>query len=103
MTLSVREIPLSPKNQSVSVVLLNVTYTFTVNWRSPLWYLDIADAAGNPILLGVPLVTGVDLLKQYRHLGLGWSLIVKTDGDFYADPTKNNLGTISHLYFVVNQ
>jgi len=103
MTLQVYDIPLSAQSQRQSVVLLNVTYTFTVQWRDAagLWFLDIADASGNAIISGIPLVAGADLLGQYDYLGIGGALICSTDGDLTANPTKTNLGGASHLRFVV--
>lgn len=97
------EVPLSASPQKLLIDLLGVTYSLTVrfNSASSLWYLDIADALGNPILVGIPLVTGCDLLEQYAHLGINGSLYAQTDGDLSAPPTSDNLGTSSHLYFAV--
>lgn len=69
-----------------------------------MWMLDIADTTETPILQGLPLVTGADLLAQYRYLtnippGL---LGVATDGVPDAVPTYQNLGLTSHVYYVVN-
>lgn len=102
MAYNVYEIPLVAKPQRVQVLLSNIQYILTVMWRAGSgWVMDIADQLGNPILQGVPLVTGTDLLGQYAHLGIGGSLVVSTDGDPDAVPTYDNLGTESHLYFVV--
>lgn len=100
--MSTYEIPLSGQAQSFQVVVLNVTYTFTLIWREAAaeWVLDIADVNGNPLVQGIPLVTGIDLLGQYGYLGLGYQLWVATDGDPDAVPTYANLGTLSHLYVV---
>ncbi|MBV8159141.1 MAG: hypothetical protein JO278_15885 [Dyella sp.] len=72
-------------------------------WRDAAyggWFLDIADAAGNALVSGIPLVTGVDLLAQYSYLAFGFELWVQTDAAD-APPTFTNLGTDSHLYCVV--
>jgi hypothetical protein len=50
----------------------------------------------------MPLVTGIDLLRQYRYLGIPGSMIVYTDGDPDAPPTLENLGNESNLYYVVD-
>lgn len=96
------EIPLSGQSQSFQVIILNVTYTFTLIWRDAAseWVLDIADINANPIVQGIPLVTGCDLLAQYGYLGFGFGLWVATDGDVTAVPTYDNLGSQSHLYAV---
>lgn len=97
------EIPLSPTPQSFTIPLAGATYRLTVKWcaASASWTLDIADAADNAILSGIPLVTGADLLAQYGHLGIGGQLIVQTDTDPDAVPSFDDLGVTGHLYFVV--
>lgn len=97
------EIPLSPEPQRLAITLAGVAYVLTVRWRDADqggWVLDIADGQSVPILAGVPLVTGADLLAQYAHLGFAGELIVQTDHDLDAVPTFENLGDTSHLYFV---
>lgn len=110
------EIPLQAQSQSFSVTMAGATYQMMLIWRaseviafpaSPdanaagTWVLDIADNQGNPLLRGVPLVTGADLLAPYTYMGFPGSLVVQTDHDTDAMPTYSNLGTNSHLYFVV--
>lgn len=95
------EIPLSSTPQTFRIPLAGVTYQMTVrwNWINTSWVLDIADSSGNPIVSGIPLVTGADLLEQFGYLGLGGSLYVQTDNDPNAVPTYQNLGTTGHVYF----
>jgi hypothetical protein len=106
----VLEIPLVSPPQTFSVTLNQVAYELTVRWRNPgafsgetllpgAGYLDIADANGNPIVQGIPLVTGADLLAQYEYLGIGGALFVQTDYDLNAVPTFENLGQTAHLYW----
>lgn len=102
MATSVFEIPLNGQPQRMQITLANVVYQLTVQWRNSAgWVLDIATLAGTPIVQGIPLVTGTDLLAQYRYLGIGGGLAVSTDADPDAVPTYANLGTASHLYFAV--
>lgn len=103
MSRTVYEVPLSANPQAFAISLAGVTYGLTVRWNAAAasWTLSIADANGNPILGGLPLVTGADLLGQYGYLGIGGSLVVQTDHDTDALPTIDNLGAESHLYFVV--
>lgn len=68
------------------------------------WILDIlnsSDKPGRPIVCGIPLVTGANLLEQYSHLGISGELWVATDADPDAVPTFDNLGQAGRLYFVV--
>lgn len=102
MATSVYEVPLNGQPQRLQITLSNVTYQFTVQWRNAAgWVLDIAKLSGAPIIQGIPLVTGTDLMAQYKYLGIGGGLFVSTDADPDAVPTYTNLGTASHLYFAV--
>lgn len=95
------EIPLSPNPQTFTISLSGVDYRLTVQWRNAEgagWILDIADTSANPIIQGIPLVTGVNLLEQFEYLisGVLW---VQTTADPDAVPTFDNLGVGSHLYW----
>lgn len=96
------EIPLDPTPQTLSIVLGSTPYNLTVRWCVPAaaWIVDIADSTGTPIVSGIPLVTGADLLEQYAYLGFGGQLIAQTDHDLSAPPTFDNLGSTGHLFFV---
>ena len=98
------EIPLSPNPQYFQISIGNTNYNYNLNlWWNNItgcWVLDIADEESNPILYGIPLVTGADLLEQYDYLGFGGQLIAQTDFDITAPPTFSNLGDTGHLYFV---
>lgn len=100
--MSAVEIPLSPSPQSFSIALAGVTYRFTIKWNtsSNCWVLDIADDQNDPLVNGLAMVTGRDLLEPYGYLNFGGQLIVQTDNDPTAVPTFTNLGITSHLYFV---
>jgi hypothetical protein len=76
------EIPLSPNPQTFAVALAGKTYQLTFSWNTVLlcWLLDIATEDRTPIVSGIPVVTGLDLLTQYAYLGIGGSLVVQTDG-----------------------
>lgn len=51
-------------------------------------------------MAGIPLVTGADLLAQYKHLSIGGQLFVQTDGDPEAVPTYASLGATAGLYWI---
>lgn len=97
------EIPLSPVPQSFTIDLGGTTYNLTVtyNGMSSTWVLDIADINGVPVLQGVPIVTGCDLLGQFGYLNFGGALVAQTDHDPDAIPTQANLGITGRLFFVV--
>lgn len=98
-------IPLQAYNQQFLVTLAGMTYQLTVRWNdaNQAWTLDIATSSGNPIVSGIPLVTGTDLLAPFAYLGIGGQLIVQTTNDTDAIPTLANLGTAGLLYFLPNQ
>jgi hypothetical protein len=96
------EIPLSPEPQRFNIKLAGVERILRFYWNglSTCWCLDIFTGS-TPLLQGVPIITGIDLLAQHKHLNIGGSLIVQTDYDLDAVPTFDNLGQTGHLYFIV--
>lgn len=98
--MAVSEIPLSPDNQQFAVALAGQSFQMAVTWRAMFWCLDIMDSAGADLIKGMPLITGADLLAQYRFLGLGFSLYVVCDDPANGNPTETDLGIKSHLYVV---
>lgn len=100
------QIPLSGSPETFAIALNGTTYRLTVDYRAASeggWFLDIADSNGNPIVSGIPLVTGADLLAQYRYLGIAGNsgLYVANMAGGDAVPTFNNLGTDTRLVLVV--
>ncbi|WP_414162888.1 phage baseplate plug protein [Superficieibacter sp. BNK-5] len=95
------EIGFTPDNQAFSIVIDGVSYQMRVVWREAFWVLDIMDATGSLIIAGIPLIPGMDLLTQYKYLGLGFSLFVICDIEGQEYPTQDDLGTQSHLYAVM--
>ena len=94
------EIPLAPEPQRLAISLGGVDYVLKLryNARLELWILDVADAEEHQLVSGIPLVTGVDLLGQYRHLGFKGALIAyEKDSD--GSPTFDTLGVTGGLVF----
>lgn len=102
---TVYEIPLSATPQSFNVTLGTTSYEVRLVWNyaSSCWVLDFSDSAGTPVLVGVPLVVGADLLAQHKHLGFSGTLRVQNDSDVEKAPTYEDLGQESRLYFVVEE
>lgn len=97
------QLPLQTTAQVFSVTLSGIIYTFTIQYRDidqGGWVLDIGDSSNVPILQGIPLVTGVNLLAKYQYLGFIGGLYVQTTTDPDAVPTFTNLGTDGQLYYV---
>lgn len=98
----VLEIPTSPSPQRFQIQLAGVRRILTLRWcqAANCWALDIADQNGVPMLCGLLLVTGADLLGQFAYVGLAGHLLVQTDHNANAVPTYDNLGSAGHLYFI---
>ncbi len=60
-------IPLIGYPETFRLILEGVPYQMRTYWLLPAkcWVLDISDDGDNPLIMGVPLVTGADLLAQY--------------------------------------
>lgn len=98
------QFPLVNSQQTLQITLGSKLYSLRVYWNSNqfdnCWVLDIGDSSGNPIVTGIPLVTGTDLLAQYGYLNFGGQLIAQTSSDTDAVPTYVNLGADGNLFFV---
>lgn len=100
------EVPLTPEPQVFSIQLGSQTYRINLYWNSSLlggWTIDVADTDNNPIVSGIPLVTGADLFAQYGYLGFEGELVAYTDSAPLTPPTYTNLGNQSHIYFTTNE
>ena len=97
------ELPLSGTPQRFQMTLSGITVRFSFHYREAAmggWIMDISDYLGNPVVCGIPLVTGADLLAQYAYLGFPGQLWVRSDGEPDNVPTFDNLGNLSHVYYV---
>ena len=101
MSITLTTVPLQSTPQSFSISLAGTVYNLTIkwNWIMQSWVIDIADSQNNPMVGGIPLITGADLLEQYQYLGIDGVLIVGDGGTPDATPTFTNLGSTCFLYF----
>jgi hypothetical protein len=106
---TVSEIPTQGGQPFTEVVTWGgVSYTLFFKWNpaSYCWVLDIWDQSGTtPILTGLALVTGTDVLGQFAYLPVGAQAIitVMTIGPFISPdtvPDFNNLGSDGHVYLL---
>lgn len=98
------EIPLTPEPQAFGITLAGRSLRLVLRWaESPAaevpggWLLDILDQPDDttPLVCGIPLVAGCDLLAPYAYLELGGSLYISGD----MPPTLDNLGDTVLLIF----
>lgn len=98
-------IPLTTTPQQFDITLSGVPFTIVSQWNRfiDIWEISLLDKNNNlPVIVALPLVTGINLLSQFEFLGIPGSLIVYTDGDELAVPTYENLGDSSNLYYVTD-
>jgi hypothetical protein len=100
---NVLRIPVTARPQTFTIALSGSEYTIRLYWLNPAqcWVFDFMDQSAAPILAGVPLVTGVDLLEQHRYLGFNGGLFVISDSlppDTIPDFT--HLGVTGHVYYL---
>lgn len=62
------EIPLNFGNQKFNIRLGSAQYKLQLIYRAGQWYLDIFDTAENPLIAGLPLLVGDNLLAQHQHV-----------------------------------
>ena len=106
---TIAEIPTQPGRPfSEQVTWQGVQYTLQFWWNpaSYCWVLDIYDSSGaNPILTGLPLVTGTDVLGQFGYLPVAAQAVitVMSVGPGVSPdqvPDFGNLGSDGHVYLI---
>ncbi len=97
------EIPLNASpEQLFKITLLETTYDIRVilNSRTGIWTIGFSQN-GVPILEGVALVGGVDVLRQYT-LPIDNMYIANLEQS-NQDPGKDNLGTVARLFILTDE
>lgn len=98
------KIPLVNVPQRFNIELAGRPLTFESKWNGQhsAWEINIYDGlTEDPLILAFPLVTGVNLLAQFAHLGIDGQFIAYTDGNETAPPTLDNLGDGGNLYYLL--
>jgi hypothetical protein len=106
MPQQVFRIPLRNTPQRFEIELAGRSFIMIVRWNPamPNWVMCLLDGETESVLLNcLPFTTGEDLLSQFRHVGIEGSFTVVTDGDEFATPTLENLGSEANLYYVVDR
>ncbi len=105
ITYSVYEVPTTPQSQEFDVSLGGTTYHLVLTWNpaAQCWNLDVEDSQQNPLVQGLQLITGADLLEQFAYLGIGGSFQVQSDFDVTEVPGYGALGSTGHLFFISPQ
>lgn len=99
----VEEFPLRPEAQQIQITLGGIEYTVRFGWGDTAdggWFIDVTDIDGAPLLRGLPLTAGEDVLQQVAYLGIAGEIRVQTDGDDLVEPTYANLGANGKVLFI---
>jgi hypothetical protein len=67
--------------------------TLTFNEVAAYWVMSISDANQNLLVQGIPLVTGLNLLRQYQYLEIGSIYLINTTGVDIDYPNNTDLGS----------
>ena len=97
------EIPLIAYPEQIFVITLNAErYEMRVlyNTRSAYWAIDISQN-GTPLLFGVPILGGTDILKQHT-IAIKNLFVINVDND-NVDATVDNLGDVVKLILLSDQ
>ncbi|KLU14174.1 MULTISPECIES: phage baseplate plug family protein [Xenorhabdus] len=96
--MSIVEIPLLNENQLFDIQLGGVEYRMRIQYGGVAgWLLDIMYPNGEPIVLGTPLVTGIDILERHRYLGFNGALFFVCNG--VDEKSEEAVGGAGRLYF----
>ncbi|PKF31922.1 phage baseplate plug family protein [Acinetobacter proteolyticus] len=91
------EIPFNNGNQKFNIRLGLVQYKLQLIYRAEQWFLDIFDTAENPLIVGLPMLVGDNLLVQHQHIIKGALYVLNTNED--ESQAFNDLSTRIKLFW----
>lgn len=102
--MALREIPLTSLypayQQRVDLEAATYVIGLRFNERANLWFLDIMDADGNPIVMGTPLQSNLDLIKRFKDVRLPGGRFTAVDSSGQnQDATVETLGEVVRLLY----
>jgi hypothetical protein len=99
------EIPFAAEPQTFVISLGGVVYRLTTTWcdAAPNWVLNVEHPDDGPLIMGIPIVPGVDLLGQYEYLGIKGKIFVQSAATPTRTPGYDDLGAASLVFFVTEQ
>lgn len=95
--MNVYEIPLNNTNQKFKINLGGKSYKLRTIYRLDTWYLDVMDPDETPLVCGLPLVMGDNLLNQHQHIIRGGLYVLNENHD--EAHRYFELGSILKLYW----
>ncbi|HCW79877.1 MAG TPA: hypothetical protein DG942_02085 [Ruminococcaceae bacterium] len=72
----------------------NITFIITQSWneQAGYWTISIYNQESEPLVLGIPLLCGHDLLEQYQYLKIGSLYLINIGDPTIENPDANNIG-----------
>jgi len=102
--MAVFQFPLSSDRENYKFLIQLDGQRFTLflkfNYRLALWIMHVMDANETPIVQGVPLLVGINLLFRFKQetLPLGDLFVVNLE-DGTTEPDKNNIGKTTLMIY----
>ena len=100
---TIYEFPLRPEAQQIQIALADIEYTVRFGWCDAPgggWFIDMTDIDGTPLLRGLALTAGENVLQQFAYLGIPGEIRVETDGSDLVEPSYDNLGANGKVLFI---
>lgn len=97
------EIPLTSDPEQLFNIILegeNFDIRVALNSRTGVWSIGFSQS-GVAILEGVPLLGGIDILKQH-NIPISNAFVVNLDKPS-EDPSKDNLGVVARLFVLEDE
>lgn len=100
--MAILEIPLNPYPELFQIEINGTPFYLRTHWNVAMqrWTIDVGLGENDWLIRNLALVSGVDLLEQYEHLGLGFELRLWVDGNIEGEATFENLGNEARLLVV---
>lgn len=91
-------------SQEFRMPLENTFYRWRVRWNSRTKYFsfDLYDDDSNPLLLGVPMLKGANLLNAFQDIPIGGLFMITTDEE-EGEATLENIGESVNLVHLTQQ
>jgi hypothetical protein len=79
---------------SINGGLVTIGAALNFNEIAGYWVISIYDSSGNLLLDSLPLVTGLNILAQFRYLGIGSMFVLNASGVTTPNyPNSTDLGS----------
>lgn len=101
------EIPITSAvaNYDFKTTLEGLVYSFRMQWnqRFNRWVMSLSDGNDQPLIQGVPVLSGPIVLEQYVTEGLppGAILFLDTSGE-NIDPGRDDLGDRVRMFYITS-